>query len=141
MVFVGDGHEKQHLKSISEHNKNIILIPTINHSKVPEIMNCADVFALCSYREGMPTVVMEAMACGIPVVSMDVGDVHKVIKDDITGYLVKERNENEFNHKLLKVIINPDKFKDNCVKAAQQYSNEKFAEKVRGIYEEIYNPD
>jgi teichuronic acid biosynthesis glycosyltransferase TuaC len=44
-------------------------------ARVPILMNACDALLLCSDREGSPTMVKEAMACGLPVVSNDVGDV------------------------------------------------------------------
>ena len=141
LILVGAGSEEEHLKYIAKNNMNIIFINKITHSKVPEIMNCANVFALCSYREGMPTVVLEAMACGLPVVSTDVGDLRKIVYDGITGYLVRERDEMKFCNKLFHVIQNSDKFAGNCIKAAQEYSIEKVVERIRSVYDEIQSKD
>lgn len=51
----------------------------IEQSQFPIFLNQASVFVLTSYNEGSPNVIKEAMACNIPIVSTDVGDVKEVI--------------------------------------------------------------
>ena len=55
---------------------------------VPDILNALDVFALTSDTEGLPLVVLEAMATGLPVLSTRVGGVPNVLDEGKTGYLV-----------------------------------------------------
>ena len=69
--------------------KNIELHSLINVSpkQMPLWMNSADVVLLVSLREGSPNVIKEAMACNIPIVSTDVGDVKEVIGNTKGCYL------------------------------------------------------
>ena len=60
---------------------------------VPAVLNACDVFALSSDTEGLPLVVLEAMATGLPVVSTRVGGVPNVIDDGDTGVLVPVGDE------------------------------------------------
>jgi teichuronic acid biosynthesis glycosyltransferase TuaC len=58
------------------------------HPEVAEWIGAADVFVLASHNEGLPNVVLEAMACGRPVVATRVGGVPEAVADGLTGYLV-----------------------------------------------------
>lgn len=53
------------------------IILGVDHSSIPVYMNAADVLLLTSFREGSPNTVKEALACELPVVATDVGDVRK----------------------------------------------------------------
>jgi len=55
---------------------------------VPDVLNALDTFVLSSDTEGLPLVVLEAMATGVPVLSTRVGGVPTVLEDGRTGYLV-----------------------------------------------------
>jgi len=71
------------LKSALEllRNKDVLLLNPypIDQSQFPHFLNKASVFVLTSYNEGSPNVIKEAMACNIPIVATDVGDIKKVI--------------------------------------------------------------
>jgi glycosyltransferase involved in cell wall biosynthesis len=63
---------------------------------VPELLASADVFWLTSQWEGFPNVVLEAMACGKPVVARDIGSCRELITDGETGFLVPGRDAKQF---------------------------------------------
>jgi glycosyltransferase involved in cell wall biosynthesis len=58
-------------------------------SDVPDLLRAMDVFCLVSYKEGLPLSVIEAMACGLPVVATNIESVRDVIHPGVTGTLVE----------------------------------------------------
>jgi glycosyltransferase involved in cell wall biosynthesis len=59
-----------------------------NREDMPEVYSLCDATVLPSSREGTPNVLLESMACAVPVVASDVADNHYVVKDGETGFLV-----------------------------------------------------
>lgn len=75
VVFIGDGPAKERLMKHPEYNRRLILKGEIENKKVKEYLFASDYFALPSYTEGFPTVVIEAIAMKVPVICTAVGGV------------------------------------------------------------------
>ncbi|NLS42019.1 glycosyltransferase family 4 protein [Bacillus subtilis] len=72
-VFIGDGPEKQHIRQIA--GEKAILKGQVANLEISEYLAASDLFVLPSYSEGMPTVVIEALALKVPVLCTSVGGV------------------------------------------------------------------
>jgi glycosyltransferase involved in cell wall biosynthesis len=87
--FVGDGVLRQALADeAAAAGVNLDLMPVVDHSRLPSIYNAADVFALPSFIEGHPKVLLEAMSCGLPCIASNVAGSRTTIVDGRTGLLV-----------------------------------------------------
>ncbi|MFP5111886.1 teichuronic acid biosynthesis protein TuaC [Bacillaceae bacterium C204] len=75
ILFVGDGPAKDKLRQHAEFNRRLFLTGQVENERVKDYLFASDVFALPSYSEGMPTVVIEALALKVPVISTAVGSV------------------------------------------------------------------
>lgn len=75
---------------------------------VRPLLATVDIVCLPSYREGMPKSLLEAAACGLPVVATDVPGCRDVVVEGDTGYLVPPRDVEKLAEALAKLIRNPD---------------------------------
>lgn len=145
LLIVGDGPLRSSLEKLVEELKiksKVWFLGEVSREQLPESYNLADVFALPSLSEGSPTVVREALACGIPVVSTDVGDVKEIITDPLLGTVVNTyTDERVFAEALIETIENIDKnneeIKKRCRDIARKYSFENVVEKYVEIYHKL----
>ena len=94
LLLIGDGPERVRLEASVDAldlRSSVRLIG--NQENVPEWLSALDLFTLPSYgSEGVPQGIMQAMACGLPVVATPVGAVGEAVRDGITGLMTEPRN-------------------------------------------------
>lgn len=73
---------------------DLIVATGVGHEDIPVFMNACDALILTSVHEGSPNVVKEALACNLPVVSVDVGDVRRRIENVEGCYVCDDTEEN-----------------------------------------------
>lgn len=94
LAIVGEGHEKSRLKALARQHgveDRVYLAGMVAQDNLRFWYNAADVLVLCSSREGMPNVLLEAMACGTPVVATNVGGIAEIVSNDDVGILMATR--------------------------------------------------
>ncbi len=89
LVMCGDGDERGALERLAGELGIADAVHFLGwRTDLADVVSCLDVFALTSWTEGLPLVVLEAMACALPVVSTEVGDVPRLVMHGRTGLLV-----------------------------------------------------
>lgn len=110
-----------------------------NISKPHEFIGNMDALLLLSFREVFPMVVIEAMATGTPIVSIDVGGIHEAVIDGESGVLISEYCESKFASALEELQGNEEKVNDIRLKAREKavryFSLTKMIEETKNIYE------
>ena len=94
-LWVGSGMEEAGLRERAARDglaNRFTLTGHVPRSKVLDFMRAADLMLFPSHVEGLPNVVMEAMAAGLPVAASDVGGVGEIIADGVTGLCVPSGN-------------------------------------------------
>lgn len=94
LLIAGEGPEERKLRQLVERlglGARVRFVGAVPHTELCEYYNAADAMVLASSREGMPNVVLEAMACGTPVVATAVGGIPELITDPVAGELMRER--------------------------------------------------
>ena len=108
LVIVGDGTEMPAVKTevAARQVEPFVCLPGLRDD-VPELLAALDVFVLSSRMEGLPLVVLEAMATGLPVVATAVGGLPKLLTDGETGFLVPAGDETALRSRLASLRADP----------------------------------
>ncbi len=109
LVIVGGGPLESQVRSWArELGGRLVAAGPVAHARVPEYLKAADVFALPSHREGVPVALLEAMACGLPVVATAVGGIPEVVTDGLTGLLGHPHDEENLTQNLIRLVGDAD---------------------------------
>ncbi len=108
-LLVGDGFGKADMVKLATDMglRDRVVFAGVRED-VPQILNLIDIFALSSDWEGLPMTILEAMACGKPVVSTDVGGVREAVVNGETGLLVPPRKPDLLAEAILRLVGDPD---------------------------------
>lgn len=149
LLLVGEGPFKGKLVKLSKSldvTNNILFIGEVSQEKLLQYYSLANVFVLPSminYRgetEGLGVVLLEAMACGIPVVGSNVGGIPDIISDGETGLLANQKDPDDLAQKIIRLLADEDLRKriiDNGLKFVKKnFSLEVIADRFIRIYQD-----
>jgi len=141
LLIAGQGPEEAALKKLTQelsltarvHFKNII-------NQTPELLGAFDVFVMPSLMEGLGLSVIEAQACGIPVVASKVGGLVDLIEDSKSGYLVAVNDTRALADRIIEVLRNPKQSKIMAERARlnveQHFSADMMVKETLKFYEQ-----
>lgn len=136
-LICGDGKEKSNLRKKAEEygiSDRVFFAGYCNN--VIEILKMADIFVIPSKREGMPVSVLEAMACGLPVVGTDIRGNQDLIVDGRGGYLSPSGDARKLAKSIEKIIDNNNiqEFGFFNRQRSKNYNISVIEKKMRDIY-------
>lgn len=108
-LFVGVGPQRDAMEDRAESyglREKVTVVTTI--AEMADLYALMDVFVLCSKAEGLPNVIMEAMAAKRAIVAAAVGGIPELIDNGRTGHLVESRKPSDFADAIEKVLNDPE---------------------------------
>jgi glycosyltransferase involved in cell wall biosynthesis len=141
LLMVGEGQLRSEIESYASSRgleDKIVLCGVRTPETVAEYLHGADTFVLSSAYEGMPMCVLEALGCGLPVVSTDVGEVNRVVRDGVNGEIVSTHDVESFANAILRCIGRSDQYRgEPCVAAIQDFTAQKVLEPIFENYRKL----
>jgi glycosyltransferase involved in cell wall biosynthesis len=142
-AIAGNGPQKELIinlvKQLSLEN-NIDICGFIPDEELTDFFNKGKVFLLTSETEGLPRTIIQAAACGIPVVASNVGDINDVIDHGINGFLVNEcNNVKEYTSRVLQLMNNNDLYEQFSVSLENKVRHQFVIENASKIWQNIFD--
>jgi glycosyltransferase involved in cell wall biosynthesis len=141
-LIVGDGDYGDPLRNLA---KGLAIQEHVTfagrRTDIPAILSISDVFVLPTLKDALPTVLIEALAAGIPIVASNIGGVPEIVEDGVNGLLVSPENPAELTHACLQ-FLQDRKFALQIVQAGNAIVQKRFdinvqIEQLSRIYEEV----
>ena len=121
-------------------NNKAKFVGWIPHDELPEYLNVLKLLVLPSYTEGLPNIMLEAMACGTPVLATPVGGVPDVINDGETGFIMEDNSPASIAENVIRAL-NPPDFEEIAQNARalveREFTYEKAVERYRNILDSL----
>ena len=140
LVIVGDGDAREEYERMASSIKENVIF-TGYRSDAYRFMCAADIVVLPSLCEGCPNIVLEAMACGTPVIASRVGAVPDIIENDKTGIIVEQKDVEGLKKALVQLIEDQELAKKMGERGRERiekyFTWDAICKKLEGFYEEM----
>jgi glycosyltransferase involved in cell wall biosynthesis len=139
LVIVGPtGEGLKHLMSRFSLSNNVSFTNEIPYAQVADQMKQASALVLFSRYENSPCVIIEALCCGLPVISSDVGGIKEIVNGS-NGLLVESEDEDKLAFAMNDMIDNYDRYKreEIAIAARKKFSYETIGKNFLDLYEEV----
>ena len=123
MTIVGDGPAKLDLEKLTTNlglNKNIKFTGFVDRSILSNIYRKHEVFVTASEIETQGLVLLEALACGLPIIGVNVLAIPDVVHNNKTGWLVDRADYKQIAIKMIELIEKPEVIKKMCLLARKE---------------------
>ena len=128
LILIGEEIEKQNLSDIFNRygiSKRVIFRGIVPYREVASYMKVSDLLVLPSWAEGLPNVVLEAMAIGLPVVATDVGGIPEVLENEVTGLSLPAKDIEKLTEAMIRMLEDRT-LRETCITNAKKLIHNKF---------------
>jgi glycosyltransferase involved in cell wall biosynthesis len=142
-LIVGKGELMETMRrKTSQLGLGDLAIFTGGRDDVPDLLAALDLLVLCSDDEGLPNVILEAMAARKPVVATDVGACRELVAEGVTGHLVARRDSEALAAAVLQVLLLSDRGRAmgeaGHRRAVGEFGVDAMAAKFRDLFQEVH---
>ena len=141
VIIIGEGPERTNLESLSQSlglTEQIRFLGIQNKAQVADWMRSSDCLVLTSHWENQPVVLLEALACGLPVIATNVGGIPEIVNSE-NGILVPPNDPIPLAKGIIQVCTSPGNFNSDKISESihRQYSYQAIASKFDNCYQRV----
>ncbi len=138
LKIIGDGETdwiKEKAKSLNIPDNAILIETEKTHNEIAIAMQQADCFVLFSNIENLPLVIIESMACGLPIITTDVGGISEHM-DESKGKMIAARDTDSLTKNMNFMILNSAKYNSEAIRnyAIENFGNESISRQFNDLY-------
>ncbi|WP_428221788.1 glycosyltransferase [Enterococcus faecium] len=140
-LICGEGASRERLQSLIKQYKLEDKVELLGfRTDILELLKISDYFIFPSKREGLPVSIMEALACGVPVICSKIRGNSDLVQNNVNGFLFSTDDRESFMHVLTKLLLNKyeknevESIKENSIKSVEPYSLENVLNELSEIY-------
>lgn len=136
LLIAGNGPEKDNLQELIKSEGLSENVEFLGYTtSLPKFVQICDVMAACSFREGLPLNIVEAMLCGKPVAASDNRGHRELISDGQNGHLVKAGGADELAECICGILRDPLIYSQHALETAKPYTDIAVRHELAEIYE------
>lgn len=141
LIIIGDGPLLPFINEfVKNHNleKKIIVTGRLTHDTICYYYNIATILINIGLSGGVPNVIIESLASGLPVIATDVGASKEFISDERrNGVLIRPSDKIELKNAIIKILENEHVYKNYDTAFLDEFSYDSFGKKLSSIYTEL----
>ncbi len=141
LVIFGEGSEEGDLKRLTKSlNLEEYIIFAGFHKDIISYMKQFEIFVLSSNLEGLCTSLIDASACGLPIIATKTGGIPEAVLDNKTGFLAEPEDHKDLAMKLIKLIEDEDirhEFSKNGLEHSENFDFKNTVKGTLAVYEEV----
>lgn len=124
LLIVGEGTQRKRLESYNK-NRKVKFLGLVSDEVLFQLYNKVDLFVFPTLYEGLPIVILEAMACGLPVISTDTGGVPAAVNEK-NGFLIPPKDVDALKSAMINFLRLPEKKKREMGRNSYELVKSKF---------------
>lgn len=136
LIIAGNGSEHDNLENLIKELKLENNVKLIGYTtEIFKYMNICSVLVACSFREGLPLNLMEAMLCAKPIVASNNRGHRELVENGRNGYLVAPSDTDAYAEKIISVLQSSEGFSENALKYVEPFKDTSVLNELKALYE------